>query len=58
METLKLIIAAASIPSAVVGLCFWWIQKKIEKGEKKTRGKRKTTGKIAVNRVGECEWGN
>lgn len=48
METLKLIIAAASIPSAVVGLCFWWIQKKIEKGEKKREEKERQQEKLQL----------
>lgn len=39
METIKIIIAAASIPSAVVGLCFWILQKKIEEREKKREEK-------------------
>ena len=33
METLKIIFAAASIPSAVMGLIFWLLQKKIERME-------------------------
>lgn len=39
METIKIIIAAASIPSAVVGLCFWILQKKIEEREKEREEK-------------------
>ena len=44
METIKIIIAAASIPSAVVGLCFWILQKKLKR-EKKRERKKSTSRK-------------
>ena len=41
METLKIIFAAASIPSAVIGFCFWMLQKKFEKIEAQRENKAK-----------------
>lgn len=31
---LTTLIAAMSIPSAITGFCFWWLERKIEKREK------------------------
>lgn len=41
MDTIKVILAAASIPSAVIGFCFWMLQKKFEKIEEQREDKAK-----------------
>lgn len=39
METLKIILTAAAIPSAVVAFCFWLLQRRIIKNEEKREEK-------------------
>lgn len=41
METLKIILTAAAIPSAVIGFCFWLLQRRITKNEEKREEKIK-----------------
>ena len=41
METLKIILTAAAIPSAVVAFCFWLLERKIAKNEEKRETKIK-----------------
>ena len=41
METLKIILTAAAIPSAVVAFCFWLLQRRIIKNEEKREEKIK-----------------
>lgn len=39
METLKIILTAAAIPSAVIAFCFWLLQRRITKNEEKREEK-------------------
>ena len=48
MDTVKIILAAASIPSAVIGFCFWMLQKKFEKVEEKREEKAKQQEALQV----------
>lgn len=41
METLKIILTAAAIPSAVIAFCFWLLERKIAKNEEKRETKIK-----------------
>lgn len=41
MEALKIILTAASIPSAVIAFCFWLLERKIAKNEEKRETKIK-----------------
>ena len=41
METVRIILTAAAIPSAVVAFCFWLLERKIAKNEEKRETKIK-----------------
>lgn len=41
METLRIILTAAAIPSAVVAFCFWLLQRRITKNEEEREAKIK-----------------
>ena len=53
METLKIILTAAAIPSAVIGFCCWLLQRRITKNEERADEKSKTTGAAAGNHPGQ-----
>lgn len=40
-ELIVALVAAAGIPSAITGFCFWWIQRKIAKRDKEQEEKEK-----------------
>lgn len=48
METLKIILTAAAIPSSVIGLCFWLLQRRITKNEEKAEEKAKQQEKLQI----------
>lgn len=48
METLKIILTAAAIPSAVVAFCFWLLQRRITKNEERAEEKAKQQERLQI----------
>lgn len=48
METLKIILTAAAIPSAVIAFCFWLLQRRITKNEERAEEKAKQQERLQV----------
>lgn len=48
MDALKIILTAAAIPSAVVAFCFWLLQRRITKNEKRAEEKAKQQERLQI----------
>lgn len=48
METLRIILTAAAIPSAVVAFCFWLLQRRITKNEERAEEKAKQQERLQI----------
>lgn len=48
METLRIILTAAAIPSAVIGFCCWLLQRRITKNEERADEKAKQQERLQI----------
>lgn len=48
METLRIILTAAAIPSAVIAFCFWLLQRRITKNEERAEEKAKQQERLQI----------